>query len=277
MPRSFRAALLAGALALPLTGLPGAVLAEDDPVVARVNDSEVHLSDLQDLKNSLPQLQQIPMGQIYGDLLEQAIANTAVADKAMAEKVNQEPEVTERLAEMERQLAGRVWIDRQIEARITEEMVQERFAAYKKDNPPQPEVKARHILVETEADARALIEELNGGADFAALAEEHSTGPSASRGGDLGFFGQGDMVPEFANAAFDLEPGQFTAEPVKTQFGWHVIKVDERRMSEPPKLDTQLRARIRGDLTGKVYRDLVAELVEAAKVERLDPPQGVAQ
>ncbi|SDG39711.1 peptidylprolyl isomerase [Roseospirillum parvum] len=275
MPRSFRAVLLAGALALPLAAQPAG--AEDDPVVARVNDSEVHLSDLEDLKGSLPQLQQVPMGQIYGDLLEQAIANTAVAEKALAEKVNEEPEVTERLAEIERQLAGRVWIDRQLEARITEEMIQERFEAYKKNNPPAPEVKARHILVETEADARALIEELNGGADFATLAEEHSTGPSASRGGDLGFFGQGEMVPEFAAAAFALEPGQFTGEPVKTQFGWHVIKVDERRMSEPPKLDNRLRARIKGELTGQVYRDVVAELVEAAKVERLDPPEGLAQ
>jgi peptidyl-prolyl cis-trans isomerase C len=103
--------------------------------------------------------------------------------------------------------------------------------------PPEEEISARHILVETEEEAKALITELDAGKDFAELAKEKSTGPSAGQGGDLGFFTKGRMVPEFEAAAFEITPGEYGKEPVKTQFGWHVIKVEERRETAPPAFE----------------------------------------
>jgi peptidyl-prolyl cis-trans isomerase C len=110
--------------------------------------------------------------------------------------------------------------------------------------PPEEEISARHILLETEEAAKAVIAELDAGKDFAELAKEKSTGPSAAQGGDLGFFTKGRMVPEFEAAAFDaLTPGEYGKEPVKTQFGWHVIKVEERRETSAAGLRSRLPTR----------------------------------
>ncbi len=132
----------------------------------------------------------------------------------------------------------------------------------------EQEVRARHILVETEDEAKQVEEELKKGADFAELAKKKSKDPGASDGGDLGFFTKDQMVPEFSAVAFALEPGKIS-DPVKSQFGWHVIKVEEKRNRKPPEFD-QVKAQIETYVTRKAQSEYVTKLREGAKIERLD-------
>jgi peptidyl-prolyl cis-trans isomerase C len=134
----------------------------------------------------------------------------------------------------------------------------------------QEEVRARHILVEGEDEAKAILEQLKGGADFATLAKEKSKDPGAAEGGDLGYFTKDQMVPEFADVAFKMYPGQLS-NPVKTQFGWHVIKVEDRRTKQPPEFD-KVKDQIEAFLTRKAQTDFITKLRQNAKIERLDKP-----
>jgi peptidyl-prolyl cis-trans isomerase C len=132
----------------------------------------------------------------------------------------------------------------------------------------EQEVHARHILVETEDEAKAVKAELDKGGDFAELAKKKSKDPGASDGGDLGFFTKDQMVPEFSAVAFALEPGKIS-DPVKSQFGWHIIKVEEKRNRKPPEFD-QVKAQIETYVTRKAQADYVSKLRDAAKIERFD-------
>src|SRR5436305_4950527 len=134
----------------------------------------------------------------------------------------------------------------------------------------EQEVHARHILVETEDQAKKVTEDLKKGADFAELAKKESKDPGASDGGDLGFFTKEQMVPEFSTVAFALEPGKIS-DPVKTQFGWHIIKVEEKRTRKAPDFE-QVKPQIETYVVRKAQADYVAKLREAAKVERMDQP-----
>ncbi|MEM6464312.1 MAG: peptidylprolyl isomerase, partial [Pseudomonadota bacterium] len=152
---------------------------------------------------------------------------------------------------------------------LTEESVQKRYEDEVAATQPETEVKARHILVDSEEQARAVIAELDAGKDFIELAKEKSTGPSGPQGGDLGFFTRGRMVPEFEEAAFALEPGSYSKEPVKTQFGWHVIKVEEKRDTPPPEF-AQVADQIRRVLLQEKYLELLQEARAAIEVEVTD-------
>ena len=153
---------------------------------------------------------------------------------------------------------------------MTDADVRARYDQEVAATPPEKEVKARHILVDSEEQAKAVIGELDEGKDFIELAKEKSTGPSGPQGGDLGYFGRGRMVPEFEEAAFALEPGTYTKEPVKSQFGWHIIKVDDVRDVAPPPFE-QVADQIRRVLLQERYLALVTEAREAANVEVTDP------
>jgi peptidyl-prolyl cis-trans isomerase C len=139
----------------------------------------------------------------------------------------------------------------------------------------EQEVHARHILVETEDEAKAVADELKKGADFADLAKKKSKDPGASDGGDLGFFTKEQMVPEFSSVAFALEPGKIS-DPVKSQFGWHIIKVEEKRNRKAPEFE-QVKGQIETYVTRKAQAEYVAKLREAAKVERMDKPEETAK
>jgi peptidyl-prolyl cis-trans isomerase C len=148
-----------------------------------------------------------------------------------------------------------------------------RYETFLEENPPKQEIKARHILLENEEDAKAVIEALDGGADFAELAKERSTGPSGANGGDLGFFTADMMVADFSDAAFALEPGSYSAEPVQTQFGWHVILVEETREGAQPPLD-EVREQLVAELQTQAVQEMLTELRAAAGVENLRDPDG---
>ena len=135
--------------------------------------------------------------------------------------------------------------------------------------PAEEEVRARHILLETSEDAVAVIGELDAGGDFVALAKERSTGPSAPQGGDLGYFSAEQMVGPFAEAAFALEPGSHSAEPVETRFGFHVIMVEDRRTKPVPSFE-EMEPQIREELSGQAVQDVLLGLREGAEIETED-------
>ena len=166
------------------------------------------------------------------------------------------------------------YLSQTIEPSITEALLRERYEQEIARSEPVEEIRARHILLETEEEARAVIEELGGGADFAELARARSTGPSAATGGDLGYFGPGQMVPAFDAAARALGPGEFSSEPVQTQFGWHVIKVEDVRKLEAPAFE-QVRAQVEELVTRERYIETLREARAAAEIEIVD--EGLAR
>jgi len=155
--------------------------------------------------------------------------------------------------------------------KITDEEVRARYDTEIANTPPVNEVHARHILVKTKEEAEAIIKQLDGGADFEKLANEKTSDPSGkTSGGDLGYFGPGQMVPEFETAAFALDPGAYTKEPVQSQFGWHVIKVEDKRARQPPAFE-QVKEQFRQLILREKYFALVKALRAAGAVEVTDP------
>ena len=203
-------------------------------------------------------------------LVERLVDIQLITDAATADGLDNDSAVLERLAEAKRELVRQVYLERLIEREVTEDKVQQRYEEYIKENPPEEQVKARHILVEEEEAAREVIAELDEGADFSELASERSIGPSGPRGGDLGYFTSGTMVPAFSEAAFALDEGSYTAEPVQTQFGWHVILVEDKRETPTPTLD-ELRDQLTEEVTRNVFQAKLAELRENADIEIIQP------
>lgn len=268
-------AFLVLAIALLLTGpvwAQAAKPAAKDPVIARVNGFDIHRSDIEDAARSLPpQMRQQPPNKLYSAILDQMVATTLVAQAARHAKVEDEPDVKRQLLLMQDQLIAQVYVHRLVQKNITEAKLKAAYDKYLKSAPPREEVSARHILLSSEADAKAVIAQLEKGADFAALAKEKTTDPAGkASGGELGWFTKDQMVPEFADAAFKLKKGEFTKTPVKTQFGWHVIKVEDRRVAKPPSLD-ELRPQLLDQLAHEVIGQKLRELKTAAKIEIFNP------
>ena len=274
MPRfSACAFALAATLALvPLTASAQNAQPEpgQDPIVATVAGDAIHLSEVIDTQSQLPQqYQSMPMEAMFPALVERLIDMRLVAQEARASGLADDPDVKRELAQIENQIISQVYLTRHIDAMITEEAVVARYDEHIAGLPPVEEISARHILLETEEDALAVIASLQGGADFIELAAEKSIGPSADRGGDIGFFGRDNVVPEFADAAFALQPGQISETPVQSEFGWHVIKVDERRAEAPPSLE-EMRQQFVGEISQELIAEMLDELRDTTTVERFN-------
>ncbi|MEI8395878.1 MAG: peptidylprolyl isomerase [Rhodospirillaceae bacterium] len=239
-----------------------------DPVVARVNGSEIHRSEVvQTLSNLPPQVRQMPPEMVFPAVLEQLVNTKLVVTAAIAAKVSDEPDFKEKLKRAEERVMQEVYLTRAVKTRITEDMLKARYKKFQDENPPQDEVRASHILVATEAEAKALLEQLKAGADFAKLSKEKSTDTAAAaQGGDLGWFSRDAMVQPFSEAAFKGTPGKVIETPVHTQFGWHVIRVDERRKSTPPALD-DMRSDLENEMSQEVVQAVVGELRSKAQIE----------
>jgi peptidyl-prolyl cis-trans isomerase C len=254
-----------------------AATSEEDPVVAKVNGTEIHRSQALEVRRRLPQqMQQVPDDLILPVLVNIVIDTQLVAAEARRQNLQNDPEVREQMAKLEDLILEQFLVNRVIEKVLTDEAVQKRYEKMVEETKGEEEVHARHILVEKEEDAKALIAELKKGADFAELAKGKSTGPTGPSGGDLGYFGKGDMVPAFSDAAFALKPGAFTEEPVQTQFGWHVIKVEDRRAKQPPAFD-EVADQIRGDLAREARAAYIEQLREKATIERFDKAEPKAE
>ena len=246
------------------------VRAEDaNPVLAKVNGSEIRQSDLALAEEELgPSLAQMDPATKKDNVLAFLIDMKIVAKAAEDKKIEDRPDFKARLTFTRNRLLMDNLLAAEGKAATTDEAMKKVYDEAAKQIAGEQEVHARHILVETEDQAKAIEAELKKGGDFAELAKSKSKDPGASDGGDLGFFTKDQMVPEFANVAFSLEPGKIS-DPVKTQFGWHVIKVEEKRSRKAPDFD-QVKPQIETYVTRKAQAEYVAKLRDSAKVERMD-------
>lgn len=247
-------------------GLAGVATAAPDAstVVARVNGEEITLGHIIVARASLPeQYQQIPSDLLYDGILDQLIQQSALRQSRKGDT----PLHVELSLENERRslLAAEV-IEKIMESAASDADIQAEYDRLYGDGFGADEFDASHILVETEDEAKALVVELENGADFAELAKQKSTGPTGPAGGALGWFGAGQMVPEFEEAVMAMEPGTIS-EPIQTQFGWHVIRLNDKRRSEAPALD-DVREELAGDLRKQAVADRIEQLTSQAEIER---------
>ena len=276
-PRLAPAALLA--LVITAAGShPG--FAAEDTVVATVNGHDILLSNVRAAHQRLPQqYQQVPFETIFSGLVDSLIDTRLAAADARRQNLHEQQEFKAQMARIEDQVLQRMALSKTIKERVSDADVRARFKQSAKERAASKQVKAGHILVETEAKAKAVIAELKKGGDFAALARERSTGPSASDGGNIGFFGRGQMVPAFEAAAFKLKKGAFTETPVKTRFGWHVILVEELKKAEAPSLE-EVEQNLRNELSQEVGTAYINRLRGEAKITRFNadgsPLEGAA-
>ena len=201
-----------------------------------------------------------------------------LAEEAEKENVQDEDLFKRRMEHLRRLNLRNLYVTNKIRPQVTSELLQEQYVERLARFESEDQIRASHILVETEETAKALIADLDGGKDFAELAKEKSTGPSGKNGGDLGFFQKGQMVEPFYNAAAALKAGEYSKVPVKTQFGWHVIKVVEISKTAAPTYEA-IVDQMRGQVFGNLFRTKVLALREAAKVEIAEGqiPEGSAE
>ncbi|HLO77516.1 MAG TPA: peptidylprolyl isomerase [Magnetospirillum sp.] len=265
---SVRSAALMACLGTAVATLP-AIAADKDPVVAVVNGTEVHASQLTAYRRTLPpqMAAQVP----YEALLDSMINNTLVYEQGKKDGLDKDADVKRALKDIEQQLVVKAWMGKRLKAEITDAAVKQSYDKFLAEYKPVEEVRARHILVKSEDAAKEVIAELKKGADFAETAKAKSTDPSAKQnGGDLGYFTKEDMVPQFAEAAFAMHPGELSQTPVQSQFGWHVIKLEDRRMATPPTFE-QAQPILRERLAEDTAERLVTEIRAKAKIKRFDP------
>lgn len=263
--------VLGGCLAaVLLVGTP--VHADDaNPVLAKVNGSEIRQSDVNLAAEELgPSLAQMDPAAKQENVLSFLIDMKIIAKAAEEKKVENSEDFKKRLAFARDRLLMDRLLASEGKAALTDSAMKTVYTDASKQITSEQEVHARHILVPTEEEAKKVEEELKKGADFAELAKKESKDPGASDGGDLGFFTKEQMVPDFSKVAFALEPGKIS-DPVKTQFGWHIIKVEEKRARKAPDFD-QVKPQIEQFVTRKAQAEYVAKLRETAKIERLDKP-----
>jgi peptidyl-prolyl cis-trans isomerase C len=239
-------------------------------VLATVNGKKITEADLkiamEDLGASLPQQLQGKARETY--LLDYLIDGQLVVQKATADKLDQTPDFTEKLGYLHDKALMEVMLGDVAKAATTDENLHKTYDEAAKAQKPETEIHARHILVATEADAQAALKRVKGGEDFAKVAKDVSKDPG-SEGGDLGWFTKDRMVPEFADAAFKLDKGQ-VSDPVKSQFGWHIIQVEDKRQKTFPPFD-EVKDQIVRYVVQKAQSDMIVKLRDAAKIERAEP------
>lgn len=237
-------------------GTPATQAAASSETVAIVNGDEITRRDLEGV------MAQMPGHGSEQQILEQLVELKVLAQKARFEGLDKHPDIQSELERaIESILANHLVKDLLDNKTFTDEEMKAEYDEVIAKMPKKDEYKAAHILVEDEALAKDLTAKLAGGADFAALAKEHSTDPgSKEQGGDLGWFEAGMMVPEFAEAVSALEPGKVSEAPVKTQFGWHIIKLEEKRQVPPPAFDS-----VKPQLTNMMRQKAVDQYIEEAR------------
>jgi len=239
--------------------------------LAEVNGVTLTLGELIAIRRALPeQYQSLPDEVLFSGIVDQIIDQMLLAEAARTAGLDKRPAVALNLLNQQRAILADAYLRREVSTRASPEVVEALYKERYLDAPPEQEVRAAHILVEAEEKAAELKAQLDGGADFVALAAEHGTDGTASKGGDLGWFVKSDMVPEFADAAFAMEPGT-TSAPVQTPFGWHIIKLEERRDRPAPALD-QVQNELLGEAMQQAQLAIVEELRSQATIVRTEPP-----
>ncbi|WP_428546395.1 peptidylprolyl isomerase [Profundibacter sp.] len=255
-------AILVAGLALP-------ALAEEptaDTVVATVNGEKITVGHVLAVKGSLPeQYQALPDDVLFPGLVEQLIQQVALSQSLEGEVPLRIKLTAEN--ELNAQRAGYV-MDQKLRAAITDEAIQAAYDERYANMEPETEYNASHILVETEDEAKAIKKQLDEGADFAELAKEKSTGPSGPNGGSLGWFGKGMMVKPFEDAVVTMKAGEIS-DPVKTQFGWHVLKLNETRLKDAPALE-DVKDELEAEIQQKLVEQIMADATKGAEITRAD-------
>lgn len=239
--------------------------ADADMVVATVNGVKITLSDMQDVKQMTnPQIAALPMNAVFEPLLDNLINTQVVAQAAKEAKIQDSAEYKKMMKSLENQILMQLYLKQQAQKMQTKAKLTEMYEQYKRNNPPQEEMSAAHILLKTEKEARDVIKQLEKGADFADLANKLSENKGLE-GGDLGYFTRELMVPEFSEAAFRMKEGEISKTPVKTQFGWHIIKAGPRRLTEVPSFEEMEKELMQMQATEAV-EEIVTGLRKKAKI-----------
>ncbi|MCX8501035.1 MAG: peptidylprolyl isomerase, partial [Alphaproteobacteria bacterium] len=243
-----------------------------DTVIAKVDGREVRRSELVLILNAVmrtadPRLRDMPFGRIYDKLLTEVVNGKILANAARQEKMDREASVVAELKAFEDKLLQDRYLDSKLAQQLPkEEELLSQYRSYLAANPPKEEAHARHILVKTEKQASQIIDKLKKGADFKKLADQLSLDKNAKNGGDLGFFTREEMVPEFSAAAFALKPKTLSTVPVKTEYGYHIIFLEEIRQAQPPKLE-EIKDQLVNDYMQASANRIIDDLRGKSKIE----------
>ena len=246
-----------------------ATQAQNIPIVANVNNEDISLETMIHAMNELPpEIQSQPFMSYYEDLLERVIDIKLFAQEGKKMKLDEEPSVRAAIDFVIEKVLMQAFLSKYVQENIKEENIKASYSNFIADETSREEIKASHILMDTESEAIDVINMLNDGDDFAELAKNKSTGPSGPSGGDLGWFKRGQMVPPFEKAAFSLNKNEITQRPVQTQFGWHVIKIFDKRIPEAPSYES-MKNKLIQDLERKIVSKKIQDLRNDALIEKL--------
>ena len=246
-----------------------ATQAQNIPIVANVNNEDISLETMIHAMNELPpEIQSQPFMTYYEDLLERVIDIKLFAQEGKKMKLDEEPSVRAAIDFVIEKVLMQAFLSKYVQENIKEENLRASYNNFIADETSREEIKASHILMDTESEAIDVINMLNDGDDFAELAKNKSTGPSGPSGGDLGWFKRGQMVPPFEKAAFSLNKNEITQLPVQTQFGWHVIKIFDKRIPEAPSYEN-MKSKLIQDLERKIVSKKIQDLRNDALIEKL--------
>ena len=246
-----------------------ATQAQNIPIVANVNNEEISLETMIHAMNELPpEIQSQPFMSYYEDLLERVIDIKLFAQEGKKMKLDEEPSVRAAIDFVIEKVLMQAFLSKYVQENIKEENLKSSYNNFIADETSREEIKASHILIDTESEAIDVINMLNDGDDFAELAKNKSTGPSGPSGGDLGWFKRGQMVPPFEKAAFSLNKNEISQRPVQTQFGWHVIKIFDKRIPEAPSYEN-MKSKLIQDLERKIVSKKIQDLRNDALIEKL--------
>ncbi len=259
----------------PVKPGPTATPAPADPVVAEVNDQQIHLSDVRVAATQLPEeMRNLPPQMLFPMVVSQLVDQRALIDEAKSQGLPSDPKVQQMMRNASDTALQNALLSRDITPLITDAKLQAAYQTQYANKTGQEEVHARHILLKTEAQADDVIHQLHGGADFTTLAKKLSTDPAAQSGGDLGWFKKGDMLPEFSDQAFSMKKGDISSKPVHTRYGWHVIQVLDTRVAAPPTYDS-VKDQIRQGVIQAAVRQAVKQAVSKVKVVQFNPDGSV--
>ncbi len=263
---------ITAAQSAPEVSAPSVPASAENPVLAKVNGQEITKADVQDtLKNMPENFKQFPDDVLQQIAVDQMIGERVIDAKLSGAGLESDAEVQKELANAQKQIVRSIFIEREVKKAMTEDRLKTAYDDYIKSFPKVEEVKAAHILLskDDEKKAQALVKELDGGADFAKLAKENSLDGSAENGGDLGYFTNTEVVPECAKAAFETKPGSYTKKPVKTDFGFHIIKVEDKRQRPAADFDTA-KPYLEQEISRQLYNEVIAKWREEANIEQFD-------
>jgi peptidyl-prolyl cis-trans isomerase C len=253
-------------VATVLLAAPTFAAAKEGPVgdtVATVNGSKITKKDVSEAMQTIPQLKgadAATQAQAYPRIVDQLVTEKLIDDAIHKAKYDNDPEYKKRMEAAKEMVGRQIFIERLLKDKVTESSIKSEYEKFKKENAGKEEIKARQILVATEDEAKQVIKDLDGGEKFEDIAKKRSTGPSAQNGGEIpGYFIKEEMLPEISGAAFGLTSGTYTKTPIKSQFGWHIIKVEDKRQRVVPEekdVDGAIRSKLGQEALAELAKDL---------------------